>query len=104
MAVLRDDACMKQATLAAAADQGAEFERFAGQRGATCSQTMDTIVPWAELCEVIEPHYPKAGRGRPPIGLERMLRMYFVQHWFNRRRGLRGGAAGQHGAAPLRGH
>ena len=44
---------------------------------------MDTIVPWAELCAVIEPHYPKAGKGRPPIGLERMLRMYFVQHWFN---------------------
>jgi len=35
------------------------------------------------LCEVIEPHYPKPGNGRPPVGLERMLRMYFVQHWFN---------------------
>ncbi|GAA0749388.1 hypothetical protein GCM10009107_20040 [Ideonella azotifigens] len=35
------------------------------------------------MCEVIEPHYPKAGNGRPPVGLERMLRMYFVQHWFN---------------------
>jgi IS5 family transposase len=45
--------------------------------------TMDSIVPWAELCAVIEPHYPKAGNGRPPVGLERMLRMYFVQHWFN---------------------
>jgi IS5 family transposase len=44
---------------------------------------MGSIVPWAALCEVIEPHYPKAGKGRPPIGLERMLRMYFVQHWFN---------------------
>jgi IS5 family transposase len=44
---------------------------------------MDQIVPWAELCRVIEPHYPKAGNGRPPVGLERMLRMYFVQHWFN---------------------
>ena len=32
---------------------------------------------------MIEPHYPKAGNGRPPVGLERMLRMYFVQHWFN---------------------
>jgi len=40
-------------------------------------------VPWAQLCSVIEPHYPKAGNGRPPVGLERMLRMYFVQHWFN---------------------
>ena len=44
---------------------------------------MNEIVPWQALCEVIEPHYPKAGNGRPPIGLERMLRMYFIQHWFN---------------------
>ena len=44
---------------------------------------MNEIVPWGALCEVIEPHYPKAGNGRPPVGLERMLRMYFVQHWFN---------------------
>lgn len=75
---------MKQATLAAAADQGAEFERFRKPtRRDIFLQTMETIVPWAELCSVIEPHYPKAGKGRPPIGLERMLRMYFVQHWFN---------------------
>lgn len=45
--------------------------------------TMQQIVPWQELCAVIDPHYPKVGKGRPPIGLERMLRMYFVQHWFN---------------------
>ena len=52
--------------------------------GATCFwATMNEIVPWRELSEVIEPHYPKAGNGRPPVGLERMLRMYFVQHWFN---------------------
>ena len=44
---------------------------------------MNTIMPWAELCAVIEPHYPKRGNGRPPIGLERMLRIHFVQHWFN---------------------
>jgi IS5 family transposase len=44
---------------------------------------MNEIVPWHALCEVIEPHYPKPGNGRPPVGLERMLRMYFVQHWFN---------------------
>jgi IS5 family transposase len=41
------------------------------------------IVPWVALCEVIAPHYPKAGNGRPPIGLERMLRIHFIQHWFN---------------------
>ncbi len=44
---------------------------------------MNGIVPWSELCAVIELHYPKAGNGRPPIGLERMLRLYLVQHWFN---------------------
>ncbi len=44
---------------------------------------MNQIVPWAELCEVIEPHYPKTGNGRPTVGLSRMLRIYFVQHWFN---------------------
>jgi IS5 family transposase len=44
---------------------------------------MEAIVPWSALYEVIEPHYPKAGNGRPPIGLERMLRIHFIQHWFN---------------------
>jgi IS5 family transposase len=44
---------------------------------------MDRAVPWKELCAAIEPVYPKAGNGRPPIGLERMLRIYFLQHWFN---------------------
>src|SRR5674476_1449467 len=44
---------------------------------------MEQVVPWARLMEVIEPCYPKSGkRGRPPIGLERMLRMYFVQQWY----------------------
>jgi IS5 family transposase len=41
------------------------------------------VVPWSELCALIEPFYPKAGNGRPPIGLERMLRIYFLQQWFN---------------------
>jgi transposase, IS5 family len=46
-------------------------------------EQMEQVVPWARLIEVIEPHYPKSGkRGRPPIGLERMLRMYFVQQWY----------------------
>jgi IS5 family transposase len=44
---------------------------------------MDALVPWAQLCAVIEAHYPKAGNGRPPVGLERMLRMYLVANWFN---------------------
>ena len=39
--------------------------------------TIEAIVPWAALCEVIEPHYPRAGNGRPPIGLDRTLRIHF---------------------------
>jgi IS5 family transposase len=44
---------------------------------------MDRVVPWSDLCALIEPFYPKPGNGRPPIGLERMLRLYFLQQWFN---------------------
>jgi transposase, IS5 family len=44
---------------------------------------MDRVVPWTQLCALIEPHYPKAGRGRHPVGLQRMLRIHFLQHWFN---------------------
>ena len=42
-----------------------------------------TVVPWSDLCALIEPFYPKPGNGRRPIGLERMLRIYFLQQWFN---------------------
>jgi IS5 family transposase len=44
---------------------------------------METLVPWEEFVKVIEPFYPKAGNGRPPVGLERILRMYFIANWFN---------------------
>src|SRR5215469_6945984 len=44
---------------------------------------MDAIVPWKRLCAIVARHYPKAGNGRPPIDLELMLRVYFLQHWFN---------------------
>ena len=75
---------MKQQTLAMAADQGAGFEQYRRvTKRDVFLATMNEIVPWPELCAVIEPHYPKPGNGRPPVGLERMLRMYFVQHWFN---------------------
>lgn len=75
---------MKQQSLAVAADQGEQYERYRRPtRRDVFLATMEQIVPWAELCSVIEPHYPKVGNGRPPVGLERMLRMYFVQHWFN---------------------
>lgn len=42
---------------------------------------MDQVIPWASLIALIEPFYPKGLRGRPPIGIERMLRLYFVQLW-----------------------
>jgi IS5 family transposase len=75
---------MKQQTLAMAADQNAQYEQYRKPtKRDTFLATMEQIVPWAAMCAVIEPHYPKAGNGRPPVGLERMLRMYFVQHWFN---------------------
>jgi transposase, IS5 family len=67
-----------------AADQGAGFEQYRRQtKRDVFLQTMNEIVPWTQLCEVVEPHYPTGEGGRPPIGLERMLRMHFVQHWFN---------------------
>ncbi len=44
---------------------------------------MDAVVPWAALSGLIEPHYASGERGRPPIGIERMLRIYFLQQWFN---------------------
>ena len=43
---------------------------------------MEEVIPWVKLLAVIEPHYPKGERGRPPIGLERMLRVYFLQQWY----------------------
>ena len=44
---------------------------------------MERVVPWAELQALIEPHYAKAGNGRRPVGLSIMLRIYFLQQWFN---------------------
>ena len=52
-------------------------------RRATFLAQMDQVVPWGALCALIEPVYPKPGNGRPPVGLQRMLRIYFLQHWFN---------------------
>ena len=46
-------------------------------------EEMDRIMPWSELELPIEPHYPKPGNGRPPVGLSILLRIYFLQHWFN---------------------
>jgi len=60
------------------------FEKFArASRRELFLRTMEAVVPWSELEALIEPHYPKAGKGRRPVGLSIMLRIYFLQHWFN---------------------
>src|SRR5271168_1895519 len=65
------------------ASQGS-FERHArkSKRELFLDQ-MNEVVPWSELLALVEPHYPKAGNGRQPVGLEIMLRTYFLQQWFN---------------------
>jgi len=70
---------MRQATLATAG-----FERYAKTtRRAAFLDEMERVVPWPALCRLIAPFYPKPGTGRPPIGVERMLRIYLLQQWFN---------------------
>jgi transposase, IS5 family len=49
-------------------------ERFLGE--------MEQVVPWARLEALITPHYPAGKRGRPPVGVARMLRLYFLQQWY----------------------
>ena len=44
---------------------------------------MEQVVPWSALLALVEPHYPRAGNGRQPVGLAIMLRTYFLQQWFN---------------------
>src|SRR5450631_2159910 len=71
---------MKQRTLAMTNG----FERYSKKtRRALFLEEMEQVVPWGKLCALIEAHYPKAGNGRHPVGLERMLRIYFLQQWFN---------------------
>jgi len=74
----------KQLTLSSHLDSGFERYRKATRRDVFLAE-MDKVVPWARLCALIKPHYPNIGSagGRPPIGIERMLRMYFLQHWYN---------------------
>ena len=71
---------MRQRTLA---EEG--FERFRKPtRREKFLADMEQVIPWSGLCGVIEPFYPQGkGAGRPPIGVERMLRIHFLQHWFN---------------------
>jgi transposase, IS5 family len=70
---------MKQTTFASAAwekkGKVTRRERFLAE--------MDAVIPWKHLNRLIEPHYPKAGKGTQPMPQERMLRIYFMQQWFN---------------------
>ena len=71
---------MRQQTLAAQTG----FEKYGRKsRRERFLEEMDEIVPWAELLALVEPHYPKGENGRPPVGLSLMLRLYFLQQWFN---------------------
>jgi transposase, IS5 family len=45
-------------------------------------EEMERVVPWQVLCEVVEPHYPKGKTGRPPMGVQTMLRVHYMQQWF----------------------
>ena len=44
---------------------------------------MEEIIPWDEWVEFVRPYYPAGKRGRPTKGIEKMLRMYLLQTWFN---------------------
>jgi IS5 family transposase len=71
---------MRQQTLGAQAS----FEKYARKsRRALFLEEMEQVVPWSKLEALVEPHYPKGENGRPPVGLGIMLRIYFLQQWFN---------------------
>src|SRR5437773_9389915 len=70
---------MKQQTLSG-------FEKYGKRtRRAQFLADMDRIIPWPEMTAAVQTVYPKISEngGRPPIPLERMLRIYFLQLWFN---------------------
>ena len=70
---------MKQTTFG----QGS-FERYAKTtKRAVFLSEMNQVVSWSMLCELIASHYPKAGNGWLPVGVERMFQIYFLQQWFN---------------------
>lgn len=74
----------KQMTLASEMDSGFALHCKATRRDVFLAE-MDKVVPWSALCALIEPHDPKVredGAGRRPIGLERMLRIHFLQQWY----------------------
>lgn len=71
---------MKQRTFGAA-----NFEKYGRQtRKGKFLEEMNVVIPWQELVEAVEPYYPQPqGAGRRPVGIERMLRIHFLQHWFS---------------------
>jgi IS5 family transposase len=70
---------MRQMTLA----RQAEFQRYSKKtRREQFLEEMDVVMPWAELLALVSPHYSKGETGRKPVGLEIMLRVYFLQQWF----------------------
>jgi transposase, IS5 family len=71
---------MRQGTFA-----GEDFEKCRKKtRREKFLEEMDQVVPWKILCKIVKPYYPiPKGAGRRPKGLERMLRIHFLQHWFN---------------------
>src|SRR5437667_8641911 len=72
---------MRQRTLAMMTG----FEQYTRKtRRAIFLEEMEQVVPWRELCAQVAPHYPQPGKGRRPVGVERMLRIYFLEQWFNR--------------------
>lgn len=75
----RAERVMQQTTFASMAWQNkgkvTRRERFLAE--------MDAVIPWSHLLALIEPHYPKAGNGTQPKPMAQMLRIYFMQHWFN---------------------
>src|SRR5215469_14672772 len=71
---------MRQQTLAAQTG----FEKYGRKtKRERFLEEMEQVVPWAELQGLVEPHYPKGENGRPPVGLSTMMRVYFLQQWFN---------------------
>jgi IS5 family transposase len=71
---------MQQLSLAHQAD----FQRYTKKtRREQFLEEMDAVMPWAELLALVAPYYSKGETGRKPVGLEIMLRVYFLQQWFN---------------------
>jgi len=80
----RPDHIAGRAILGAFVAMQSGFEKFGRKsKRELFLEEMDRIVPWSGLVGLIEPHYPKGEQGRPPVGVERMLRLYFLQQWFN---------------------